>query len=218
MLLTAAAALGSAAIAAVAVLLPAYLHQDGYSLAWAAAVTGGLGVAQVLGRVILTLHARRMPVAAAAAVMLAVQAAGVAGLLLIGGPVGVGVFLVLFGPGFGVLSIARPDLLARYAPRPVFARLSGVQALLVTGAEAAGPLAATGLRAVTGSYTPVFAGVAAASLATAVLLVAAEWACCPGDLPIAGRRRGASRALGRWGYRRPARWRYGPVPVSPAAG
>jgi hypothetical protein len=42
-LLTAGAALGSAAIAAVAVLLPAYLHQDGYSLSWAAAVTGGLG-------------------------------------------------------------------------------------------------------------------------------------------------------------------------------
>ncbi len=82
--------------------------------------------------------------------------------------------MVLFGAGFGVLSIARPDLLARYAPRHLYARLSGVQALLVIAGEAAGPTAAAVLRADTGSYTPVFLAVAVWSLFAALLLLAAD--------------------------------------------
>jgi Major Facilitator Superfamily len=182
-LLTAGAVVGSAAIAAVAVHLLAYLRLDGYSAAVAAAVTGALGAVQVGGRVVLTAAARRMPTAAAAAVLLAAQAVGVAALLLISGPAGVAIFVLLFGLGYGVLSIARPDLLARYAARRLFARLSGTQALLVIAGEAAGPAGAAALRAVTGSYTPVFVDIAAASPCSAGLLVAAEHACCPGSLP-----------------------------------
>jgi MFS family permease len=174
MLLTAGAVLGSAAIAAVAVLLLAYLRLDGYSLAVAAAAAGALGVVQVAGRVVLTASARRLPAATAAALLLGGQAAGVAALLLISGPGGVVLFVVLFGAGFGVLSIARPDLLARYAPRHLYARLSGVQALLVIAGEAAGPTAAAALHAATGSYAPVFLAVAACSFAAALLLLAAD--------------------------------------------
>jgi MFS family permease len=182
-LLTASAVVGSAAIAAVAVHLLAYLRLDGYSAAVAAALTGALGAVQVGGRVVLTAAARRVPTAAAAAVLLAAQAVGVAALLLISGPAGVGIFVLLFGLGYGVLNIARPDLLARYAVRRLFARLSGIQALLVIAGEAAGPAGAAVLRAVTGSYTPVFVTIAAASVCSAVLLVAAERACCPGTMP-----------------------------------
>lgn len=89
MLLTAGAVLGSAAIAAVAVLLLAYLHLDGYSLGVAAAAAGALGVVQVAGRVVLTASARRVPAATAAALLLGGQAAGVAALLLIPGSAGV---------------------------------------------------------------------------------------------------------------------------------
>jgi len=172
-LLTAGAVLGSAAIAAVAVLLLAYLRLDGYTLMVAAAAAGALGVVQVVGRVVLTASARRLP-AAAAALLLGGQAAGVAALLLISGPAGVILFVVLFGAGFGVLSIARLDLLARYTPRHLYARLSGVQALLVIAGEAAGPTAAAVLRAATGSYTPVFLAVALCSLSAALLLLAAD--------------------------------------------
>ncbi|MFI5065006.1 MAG: MFS transporter [Streptosporangiales bacterium] len=173
-LLTAGAVLGSAAIAAVAVLLLAYLRLDGYTLTVAAAAAGALGVVQVVGRVVLTASARRLPAAAAAALLLGGQAAGVAALLLISGPAGVILFVVLFGAGFGVLSIARLDLLARYTPRHLYARLSGVQALLVIAGEAAGPTAAAVLRAATGSYTPVFLAVALCSLSAALLLLAAD--------------------------------------------
>ena len=174
MLLTAGTVLGSAAIAAVAVHLLAYLRQDGYPLAVAAAAAGALGIVQVAGRFVLTASARRMPAAAATALLLGGQAAGVAALLLISGPAGVALFVLLFGLGFGVLNIARPDLLARYAPRHLYARLSGVQALLVIAGEAAGPTAAAALRAATGSYTPVFLAVAFCSLAAALLLLAAD--------------------------------------------
>lgn len=42
--------------------------------------------------------------------------------------------------------------------------------------EATGPTAAALLRAATGSYTPVFAAVAACSLTAALLLLAADYA------------------------------------------
>jgi len=130
-LATTGTVLGSAAIAAVAVLFFAYLRQGGYSLAVASAAAGALGLVQIAGRAVLTVLARGMSTAVAAAVMLAAQTAGVAVLLLVSGPAGVVVFVVLFGLGFGVLNIARPDMLAQYAPRGLYARLSGIQASLV---------------------------------------------------------------------------------------
>lgn len=174
MLLTAGTVLSSAAIAAVAVHLLAYMRQDGYALDVAAAAAGAMGVVQVAGRVVLTALARHMSAAVAAAMLLAGQAAGVAALLLMRGPAGVAIFVLLFGAGFGVPSIARPDLLARYAPRLLYARLSGIQALMVIAGEAAGPTAAAALHAATGSYTPVFMAVASCSLAAALLLIAAD--------------------------------------------
>ena len=165
--------LGSAAIAAVAVHLLAYLRLDGYSLTVAAAAAGALGVVQVAGRVVLTASARRLPAATAAALLLGGQAARRRAPAdqrsRRGRPV-----RLLFGLGFGVLSIARPDLLARYAPRHLYARLSGVQALLVIAGEVAGPTAAAALHAATDSYTPVFLAVAACSLTAALLLLAAD--------------------------------------------
>ena len=173
-LLTAGAVLGSAAIAAVAVLFLAYLRQGGYPLAVASAAAGALGLVQIAGRVVLTVLARRMSTAVAAAAMLAAQVAGVAVLLLVSGLAGIVAFVVLFGLGFGVFSIARPDMLAQYAPRRLYARLSGIQALLVIAAEAAAPTAGAALRAASGTYTPVFAAVAFCTLGAALLFVAAD--------------------------------------------
>jgi hypothetical protein len=181
--LTAGTVLGSAAIAAVAVLLLAYLRQGGYTLAVASAAAGALGLVQIAGRAVLTVLAQRMPTAVAAAVMLAAQAAGAVVLLLVSGLAGVLAFILLFGLGFGVLNIARPDMLARYAPRRLYARLSGIQASLVIAAEASAPTAAAALRAASGSYTPVFTAVALCSLGAALLFVAADRARRPGPPP-----------------------------------
>ena len=187
-LLTAGAVLGSAAIAAVAVLFLTYLRQGGYSLAVASAAAGALGLVQVAGRAVLPVLGRRMSTAAAAAVMLAVQAAGVAALLLISDLVGVVAFVVLFGLGFGILNIARPDMLAQYAPRRLFARLSGIQASLVITAEASAPTAAAVLRVASATYTTVFAAVAFCSLGAALLLAAADRAHRQARAPRRGAR------------------------------
>ena len=109
----------------------------------------------------------------ATALMLGGQAAGVVVLLLIRNAAGVVLFVLLFGLGFGVLHIARPDLLAQYAPRPLFARLSGLQALLVIIGEATAPTAAAAIHTITGSYTPMFIAVGACSLTAALLFAAA---------------------------------------------
>ena len=203
---TAAAVLGSAAIAAVAIYLLSYLRQDGYSLAVAAIATGALGVLQVAGRVVLTVSARRVPIAMATALMLGGQAAGVVALLLIRNTAGVVLFVLLFGLGFGVLHIARPDLLAQYAPRPLFARLSGVQALLVIIGEATAPTAAAAMHTITGSYTPMFIAVGACSLAAALLFAAADRAHRKGTGPRRSREPppGAVRTVRRGGAARPA--------------
>ena len=188
---TAAAVLGSAAIAAVAIYLLSYLRQDGYSLAVAAIATGALGVLQVAGRVVLTVSARHIPTTMATAFMLGGQAAGVVALLLIRNTAGVVLFVLLFGLGFGVLHIARPDLLAQYAPRPLFARLSGVQALLIIIGEATAPTAAAAMHTLTGTYTPMFIAVGACSLTAALLFAAAgtahrEAPAVPACPPVVG--------------------------------
>ena len=141
----------------------------------AAAITGTLGIVQVGGRAALT-AARRVPAAAVTALMLAAQAAGAVLLLLIKGPAGVAVFAVLFGLGYGVLSVARPDPARELRPRHLYARLSGIQALLVIAGEAAGPTTTAALHTATRSYTPVFIAVAACSASSALLLTAAEHA------------------------------------------
>lgn len=143
----------------------------------AAAITGTLGIVQVGGRAALT-AARRVPAAAVTALMLAAQAAGAVLLLLIKGPAGVAVFAVLFGLGYGVLSVARSDPARELRPRHLYARLSGIQALLVIAGEAAGPTTTTAaaLHTATRSYTPVFIAVAACSASSALLLTAAEHA------------------------------------------
>jgi len=56
----------------------------------------------------------------------------------------------------------------------VFARLSGVQALLVLIGEATAPTAAAALHSVTGAYTPMFIAVGACSLTAALLFAAAD--------------------------------------------
>jgi len=106
-------------------------------------------------------------------VLLAAQVAGVAALLLVSGLAGVVAFVVLFGLGFGVFSITRPDMLARYAPRRLYARLSGIWAWLVIAAEASAPTAGAAVRAASGTDT-VFTAVAFCSLGAAVLFVAAD--------------------------------------------
>ena len=102
------------AVVIVAVHLVPYLRETGHTGTFAAAATGSLGALSVTGRLVLTGTVRRIPVGHVAAAMFTIQAAGIGVLLLAGHhPAGVIGFVLLFGIGFGVGTVARPALLAR---------------------------------------------------------------------------------------------------------
>ncbi|MFF2954067.1 MFS transporter [Kitasatospora sp. NPDC057965] len=175
-LLTAGALLGTLAVATISVHLVSYLREHHYTPATAAIAAGALGAMQVAGRIALTMTARRVRLAVVTATMISGQVLAVTALLAIPGTTGLVVFVLFFGSAFGVLHIARADLLADYAPRRYFARLSGIQALLLVTAEAAAPTGAAALRTAAGTYTPVLITVATICAAAAVLLFGADHA------------------------------------------
>jgi predicted MFS family arabinose efflux permease len=171
--LTLAAVLETLAVTVVAVHLVAHLRDDGIGAGSAAAAAGALGIMSVAGRIALTTLASRVGLARLAAGMVAGQAVGVAALLALPRPAGVVLFVLLFGAGFGVMTIARAALLGTYVPASVFGTVSGGQALAANAGRVVAPLAAGSLITAAG-YGPTFGLVAVCSLATAGLLVAAE--------------------------------------------
>lgn len=171
--LTAAAVLEGIAVTAVAVHLVAYLRDDGVGPTWAAAASGAIGALQVAGRILMTRQARRFGLARVAATIVAGQAVGVIALLALPVGPGVVVFVILFGAGFGVMTLARPALLGTFVGPEVFASVSGAQTAAVTAGRVAAPLAAGSVIAVQG-YAWAFTGVALCCVAAAVLILGAQ--------------------------------------------
>ena len=93
------------------------------------------------------------------AVAFAVQAIAVVVLLAAGSSrAGAVVFVLLFGLGFGVGTIARPALLADAYGSGGYATLSAMGGVAFTAAKTVGPVAAGVALTVTGSWTPVLLG------------------------------------------------------------
>ncbi|WP_033386060.1 MFS transporter [Sporichthya polymorpha] len=172
-LLTAAVFLETVAITVVAVHLVSYLRDDGFSAGAAATAAGMLGALQVAGRVMFSRFAQRFGMGRTAAAMVGGQALGVAALFAFPHPLNAAAFVLLFGAGFGVMSIARPALLGTYVARPIFASVSGLQTLVLNAGRVVAPVSAGALISSAG-YGPTFAAVAACALLTAVLLVSAD--------------------------------------------
>jgi MFS family permease len=171
--LTLAAALQMVANAAVSVFLVAHRLEVGAPPGLAAVAAGGLGALSVTGRVVLTALAARVGIGRVTAVLIGGQAVGVAMLFALPQPAATVAFVLLFGIGFGVLTIARPVLLGEYVPGPVFAAVSGQQALAVQFGRVVAPVAAGALITAFG-YGPGFTLIAGCALVAAVLLVASE--------------------------------------------
>ncbi|SEL03771.1 Sugar phosphate permease [Blastococcus sp. DSM 46786] len=171
--LTLAAALQMVANAAVAVFLVAYLLEGGAPAGLAAVAAGGLGALSVTGRVVLTVLAARVGIGHVTAAMVLGQAVGVAALFLLPQPAATVAFVLLFGVGFGVLNIARPALLGHFVPEPVFAAVSGQQALAVQLGRVVAPVAVGALITAVG-YGAGFTAIAGCALAAAVLLVLSD--------------------------------------------
>jgi len=171
--LTLAAVLETLAVTVIGVHLVAFLRDTGVPAGTAALAAGALGVLSVTGRITLTALAARVGLARVAAAMVGGQALGVAALLLLPGPVGTVVFVLLFGAGFGVMTIARAALLGAYVPTVVFAEVSGRQALATNAGRVVAPAAAGGLINTAG-YPATFTTVAACCLAAGALLMVAD--------------------------------------------
>lgn len=123
----------------------------------------------------LTGAVRRVPVGVVTAGMFALQGAGVLVLLAAGSSTaGVVGFVLLFGIGFGVGTIARPALVARRFGVTRFATLAGLLGLITTLATTAGPVAAGIARTLTGSYAPVLVGILGLCTAAAASLLRAD--------------------------------------------
>ncbi|MDE3193502.1 MAG: MFS transporter [Chloroflexota bacterium] len=125
----------------VGIHLVAFLHDEGYSLAFAAAATGGLGIAQVLGRLVFAPLEERLPQRTLALLIYAACPVALAVLLLVPSPAGVVVFVALFGAGRGSETLLRSTLVARYYGARRFASIYGVLTLFMTGTQALAPVA-----------------------------------------------------------------------------
>ena len=171
--LTLSTLLETLSMTVVAVYLVAYLRDTGASPGTAAAYAGAIGILSVAGRITLTALATRVGLAHLAAAMVSGQAVGVAALLVLPRPAGLVVFVVLFGAGYGVMTIARAALLGTYVPQAVFGAVSGGQAMAAGVGRVVAPVTAGALIGLAG-YDVVMVVVAVSSLAAGALLVGAE--------------------------------------------
>jgi MFS family permease len=170
--LTASTVAVTTGVTVVIVYLVSYLHSRHYSPTAAAVGAGAIGVLSVTGRIALTRIARRLRLARVAALMVAGQVVGLVMLMAVPRPWGLVLFVVAFGAGFGVMTIARAALLSDYIPGPVFARVSGVQALVVDVGRVIAPVAAGWLIGSAGYRAMLLAVIVCSAFAALALLVA----------------------------------------------
>jgi MFS family permease len=172
--LTASSVVMTTGVTVVIVYLVSYLREHGYTAHEAAVGAGAIGILSVTGRIVLTSAARRLRMARVAALMVAGQVLGVAALAGLPRPAGLVVFVLAFGAGYGVMTIARAALLASYVPTGVFARVSGVQAMVIDIGRVAAPVVMGALIAWTGGYAVMLAVVVTCSAFAAVALLACD--------------------------------------------
>jgi MFS family permease len=162
--------LAQLAISALIVYLIPYLGQRGMSPTQAATASGLIGVPAFAGRMIATWRSTPQSRAAMTAVFFLALALGIAVLTLAQGPIGLAVFIILFGAGFGIFSPARAGLVADRFATAIFGRVNGQLALVITLARAAGPALVELLLLQGLGYTAVFWLLAALVAVGAILL------------------------------------------------
>ena len=171
--LTLSSFLISLALVFVNVYLVSYLLGEGYTLTAAAAATGSLGILSVLGRVFLSRAAQRIRMARLTGTLVGCQALAVIPLLAGARAVpGLVAFILLFGAGFGVITLARASLLADYAPEGMYARWAGFQSTILTVAQVLAPVGGSLLHAWAGYHAVFITGAVFSAGAAACLFMA----------------------------------------------
>ncbi len=154
----------------VPVHLVAYLGDHGYPLAFAAAATGGIGAAQVLGRLLFAPLERRLPPRTVSVLIYLGQPAALLILLFVPSAVGVVAFVVVFGAARGAETLVRSTIVAGlYGPRRI-ASIAAVLTLATTITQAIAPVSLGAVFDRVGSYVPglwalvLLSGIAAAAV------------------------------------------------------
>ena len=172
--LTASSVATAVGAGTVIVYLVSYLRAHDYTARQAALGAGAIGILSVTGRIVLTSAARRLRLARVTAAMVAAQVLGVLALAWLPRPLGLVVFVLAFGAGYGVMTIARAALLATYVPTQVFARVSGVQATVIDVGRVAAPVVVGALITWTGGYAVMLAVVIVCSAFASLALVVCD--------------------------------------------
>ena len=138
----------------VPVHLVAYLGDQGYPLAFAAAATGGIGAAQVLGRVLFAPLERRLRPRTVSLLVYCGQPLALLILLFVPSAAGVVAFVVLFGAARGAETLVRSTVVAGlYGPRRI-ASIAAVLTLATTITQALSPVTLGAVYDGARSYVP----------------------------------------------------------------
>ncbi|CAN5628616.1 hypothetical protein BH23CHL5_BH23CHL5_24050 [soil metagenome] len=125
---------------AVLILLIPLLLERGESARFAASAAATIGLLALPGRLILTPLGDWVSPFVIPACIFGVQATAILVLVSSSSRAGVWVFVVLFGLGFGAITPARASMVADMYGVAAFASISGVLAMVLTFARAAGPV------------------------------------------------------------------------------
>ena len=151
----------------VPVHLVAYLGDHGYSLAFAAAAAGGIGAAQVLGRLLFAPLERRLAPRTVSLLIYVGQPIALLILLFIPSAVGVVAFVILFGAARGAETLVRSTIIAGlYGPRRI-ASIAAALTLATTITQAISPVSLGAVFDRVGSYLPGFWALVALSAVAA---------------------------------------------------
>ena len=151
-----------------------YLGEQGYGLGLAATLTGFVGAAQVLGRVVMTVLGERLPRDAVTAGVFGLQAVALVVLIVWREPPGLILFVVLFGAASGAATLARASLVADFYGPEHYGSIGGVVAMFAMGARTLAPVGAGVLYTLAGGYGLVLWTLVVGSSLAAVAMFLAQ--------------------------------------------
>jgi MFS family permease len=166
--LTAAFALSSFAISAVAVHLIPYLLEGGRSAGFAAFAAGLMGLMQVPGRLVFAGAARALPRRYEAPAVFLLQGVGLSVLAVTAAAPGVVAAVCLFGMGNGMATLVRATALADAYGSAFYGSIAGLAAACASGARAVAPVVAAGAYVAFGGYRPLIWLLVASSVLAAL--------------------------------------------------
>jgi MFS family permease len=172
--LSSAFVLATTAAMAITVHLIPYLKEHGYSTSAAAQAAGAIGLLALPGRLIFTPLGSHVPRQYVTAAIFTLQALALVALLEVHGGLGVALFVVLFGCGFGAITPARAALVAEMYGPAHYGSIGGTLALCVTGARSIAPVGAGVLYGMLGGYRAVFWTLAVLSAMAALAALGAR--------------------------------------------